>query len=72
MEVEKTVARQICRCISKLPETIREQEGLLLLNIITERSLAALSTDKDFLCLVILIKNPRVCKALVEKIKNRS
>lgn len=66
------VSRQLCRMIAKLPNVIKESEGLILLNILTERSLKSLVADKEFLCLVILIKNAKLCKVLVEKMKSPS
>lgn len=68
-EIEHMVATQICRIIAKLPEGLKEQEGLSLINVLNVESLKSLAKDKEFLCLVILIKNPQVCKALVEKMK---
>lgn len=68
-EIEDMVTRQICRIIAKLPEDLKEQEGLLLIKVLNEEYLKSLTKDKEFLCLVILIKNTKICKALVEKIK---
>lgn len=63
------VATQICRILAKLPESVKEQEGIILLNVLNERYLKSLASNKEFLCLVILIKNSKLCKAIIEKIK---
>lgn len=63
------VATQICRILAKLPESIKEQEGLVLINILKDITLKSLASNKEFLCLVILIKNSKICKAIIEKMK---
>nr|XP_023018014.1 uncharacterized protein LOC111507024 [Leptinotarsa decemlineata] len=68
IEVEVNVNRQVCRLLAKLPNPIKEEEGLSLINVLTDRSLSSLKNDKDFLCHLILIKNPKICQVLARKI----
>ncbi|VEN44654.1 unnamed protein product [Callosobruchus maculatus] len=67
IETEIRVNSQVCRLLSYLPEAVKQEEGLSLANILTERSLKSLKEDKEFLCLLLLIKNSNVCRVLAQK-----
>nr|CAH7752908.1 unnamed protein product [Callosobruchus chinensis] len=67
IETEVRVNSQVCRLLSYLPEALKEEEGLSLANILTERSLKSLKEDKEFLCLLLLIKNSNICRVLAQK-----
>ncbi|CAH1100977.1 unnamed protein product [Psylliodes chrysocephalus] len=69
LDTEISINKQICRLLAKLPASIKEEEGLSLVNVLTDRSLKALAKDKDFLCQLIIIKNNRICQVLAQKIK---
>ncbi|CAH1973025.1 unnamed protein product [Acanthoscelides obtectus] len=68
IETEVQVNIQVCRLLSYLPSVVKEEEGLSLANILTERSLKSLKDDKEFLCLLLLIEHTNICKVLAQKI----
>ncbi|KAG5892312.1 hypothetical protein JTB14_023492 [Gonioctena quinquepunctata] len=70
IDTETNVDRQVCRLLAKLPNALKEEEGLSLINILTDRSLKSLANDKEFLCHLILIRNAKICQVLAQKITN--
>ncbi|XP_072394292.1 uncharacterized protein [Diabrotica undecimpunctata] len=67
IETESEVNRQVCKLLIILKEPVKEEEGLSLVNLLTERSLKSLVENKDFLCHLILIKNNRLAQVLAQK-----
>ncbi|CAG9863762.1 unnamed protein product [Phyllotreta striolata] len=68
LETEVCANKHITRLLVKLPVQVKEDEGMSLVNIMTDRSLKSLATDKKFLSQLILIKNAKICQALHQKI----
>lgn len=71
LELEVDVNNQICRLLAKLPDSLKQEEGLSLIKILTDRSLKHLANNKEFLCRLILIKNSRLCQVLAQKITGK-
>lgn len=67
MEID--IAKNIFRLLKHLPEAVKEEEGLSIINILTQRSLNALVDDREFVCLLLSINNSFV-RTVAQKMAN--
>lgn len=67
MEID--IAKNVFRLLKHLPEVVKEEEGLSIINILTQRSLNTLVDDREFVCLLLSINNSFV-RTVAQKMAN--
>ncbi|KAJ8985405.1 hypothetical protein NQ317_017031 [Molorchus minor] len=67
---EINITKQVCRFLHYLPEVLRREEGLSLINLLSDRSLKFLANDREFLCLIMHINDKTLCQVLAKIITN--
>lgn len=67
LQFEAETVKNICRLIKMLPQDIKYQEGVNLINLFSEKALQSLSKDRQFVAALVALGNDKLSQIIANK-----